>query len=277
MRRTLLNLFAPWILILSCWVFPQEPARVGFDHEHGVLTRVLASHVHEDRVDYLELSRARGDLDMYLTSLTSQDALDFAQWSKPEQFAFWINAYNAFTLQAVLLNYPLDPLESLRDVGSKESGAVWKRKNLRLGHLLAGHPAAEISLDELLNLVLREKFKDARVHAALNNSCLGAPALRATAFSAAGLDRELDAAARAWMADPSRTKFEAATRSVAASVAFDNFQSDFVRESGSAQAWIARYAPLSERAWIEAPGKPLERKNLAFDWKLNDIERGAVK
>ena len=275
MHRLLLILIATagaWL----CGALPlQEPAQPGFDHEHALFTRVLAAHVHGDRVDYEALSRARADLDQYLGVLTALDAKEFSSWTRPEQFAFWINAYNAFTLQAVLVNYPLEPLDSLRDVGGAGSGSVWKRKNLRLGRLIAGHAAAEVSLDELRDLVLRPKFKDARVHAALNNSCRGAPALRASAFTAAALDRELESAARAWLADPLRTKFDESARAVEACVVFDEFRADFVREAGSIETWIARFAPAKERIWIESPGKALTRTSKAFDWKLNDIEREA--
>lgn len=272
MNRLFWILVAPALAWLSSALALQEPAQPGFDHEHALFTRVLSTHVRGDRVDYEALSRMRGDLDSYLSRLTAQDAQEFGTWTRDEQLAFWLNAYNAFTLQAVLVNYPLEPLESLRDVGSAGSGSAWKRKNLRLGHLIAEHAQAEISLDELRDR-LRLKFKDARVHAALNNSCRGAPALRASAFTSAAVDRELEAAARAWLADPQRTRFDKAARSVEASVVFDDFRADFVREAGSVEAWIARHAPSDERMWIEAPGKALTRTTRAFDWRLNDIER----
>jgi len=275
MNRQLWILVAPALAWL-CGILPwQEPAKPGFDHEHALLTRVLSTHVRGDRVDYEALSRMRDGLDRYLSGLSAQDAKEFAGWTRNEQFAFWINAYNAFTLQTVLVNYPLEPLESLRDVDGAGSCSVWKRKSLHLGHLIADHGQAEISLDELRDKLLREKFKDARVHAALNNSCLGAPALRASAFTSAALDRELESAARAWLADPLRTKFDKAARSVEASAVFGEFREDFARESGSVEAWIARYAPTEDRIWIESPGQALTRTTLAFDWKLNDIEREA--
>jgi hypothetical protein len=250
----------------------QEPAPVGFDHEHALFTRALEQHVRGERVDYTALSRTRADLDMYTARLLTQSAEEFALWSKTQQCAFWINAYNAFTLQAVLLHYPLEPLESLRDVGTKAGGTIWKRKDLHLGHLLADHPQREISLDELRDEVLRKKFKDARVHAAINNSCQGAPVLRAKAFTAAGLDRELDTAARAWLADPLRTKFSREQRSVEASLYFEQYGEDFARDSGSVEAWIVRYAPSEVRAWVALPGAELSRTVLPFDWKLNDVE-----
>lgn len=274
MQRLFLILLGCVSLLCCAALRAQEPAQPGFDHEHALFTRVLARHATGDRLDYLALSRAHGDLDVYTAELCTLDAADFATWTKPQQCAFWMNAYNAFTLQAVLVNYPLEPLESLRDIGAKGSGGPWKRKNLQLGRLIANHAESAISLDELRDH-LRVRFKDARVHAALNNSCRGAPSLRASAFTAAGLERELDAAAHAWLADEQRTRFNRQTRSVEASMVFDTFREDFVRDAGSVEAWITRYAPASERAWIELPGENLQRRTLAFDWRLNDVEPAA--
>lgn len=276
MSRSITLILAP-LLAALCWFAPaQEPAEPGFDHEHSQWTGVLASIVHEDRVDYEVLARDHGTLDMYLAKLSTVDERDFAQWTKAQRCAFWINAYNAFTLQAVLLNYPLVDIDSLRDVGGKASGKVWKRKSLHVGHLIAENSSADISLDDVLELVLRPQFKDARVHAALCTSCLGSPALRRSAFTGTAVDKELDLAARAWLADSQRTKFDREHRRVEAASLFDTYREDFVRERGSVEAWIVRYAPLDQRAWLEEPAG-FECRSIAFDWKLNDLERGEAK
>ena len=276
LSRNITLILAP-LLAALCWIAPaQEPAEPGFDHEHKQWTSVLAAVVHDDRVDYEALAKDHSALDQYLAKLTTTDRQDFAQWTKAQQLAFWINAYNAFTLQTVLMNYPLVDVDSLRDVGGKASGKVWKRKSLHLGQLIAASSNAEISLDDVLELALRQQFKDARVHAALCKGCLGSPTLRSSAFTSAALDKELDAAARAWLADSRRTKFDREQRRVEAADLFDTYREDFVREQGSVEAWIARYAPLDQRVWLAEPAG-FERHALAFDWKLNDLERGEAK
>ena len=274
MSRFLLLILAPSLAFFAWLAAPQEPAEPGFDHEHKQWTSVLAACVHADRVDYAALAQNRGAFDQYLLKLTAQDAAEFSKWNRFEQFAFWINAYNAFTLQAVLLNYPLEEIDSLRDVGGKGSGKVWKQRNIHLGRLIPEHADADTSLDEMLNVVLRAHFKDARVHAALCTSCLGSPALRASAFSATDLDKQLDSAARAWLGDPLRTKFSKERKLVEASQVLDTYRDDFIRDSGNVDAWITRFAPLSERAWIEKTGG-FERRTLPFDWKLNDVDHDA--
>jgi len=275
MDARIFNLFlAAWLALFAPTARLQEPAEPGFDHEHKQWSSVLASVVRADRVDYAVLARDRGVLDQYLSKLTAQDPAEFAQWSRAERLAFWINAYNAFTVHAVLANYPLENVDSLRDVGGKASGKVWKQRNLRLGRLVPGRAEAELSLDELRDDVLRFEFKDARVHAALCTSCLGSPALRSTAFTATELDKQLDAAARAWLGDPLRAKFAKERKLVEAPAVLEDFKPDFARDAGSVEAWIARYAPLSERAWL-ASTADWRLETLPFDWKLNDVEHEA--
>jgi hypothetical protein len=277
MKLSLAFLFAALLAPLLSDARVQEPAQPGFDHEHRLWSKVLAEFTSGDRVDYLELSRNRAELDRYLLGLTAVDAVEFGAWTKEQRCAFWINAYNAFTVQAALANYPLEgPAEtaSLRDVGGKASGKVWRERNLRLGRLIPGEDSQDVSLDEIVERALRPQFKDARVHAALTNGCLGSPALRRDAFSAVELDRQLTAAARAWIADPLRTRFSKQERVVEASIVFTACREDFVREAGSVEAWIMRHAPLEERTRLGPEGE-LEYRPLAYDWRLNDVEREA--
>lgn len=272
MSRNFALLFASLLAGLCLLTAAQEPAEPGFDHEHRQLTRVLAAVVRGDRVDYELLSRDHATLDQYVAKLVTQDAAEFAQWTKQQRCAFWINAYNAFTLETVLANYPLQGTDSLRDVGGVGSGKAWKQDLLYLGRLIEGQTKAQVSLDDVIELVLRPQFKDARIHAALCRGFLGGPALLPTAFTAPGLDRELDTAARAWLADPARTRFLPDPQQVEVSDLFGCYREDFMRDRGSLQAWIARYAPSEQAEWL-AESPKFEVRLRAIDWKLNDIER----
>lgn len=249
----------------------QEPPVAGFDHGHAKWARVLERHRRGDRIDYTTLSRDRADLDAYLLGFTSLSPKEIGEFSREQRMAACLNAYNAFTLAKVLAHYTLEGVTSIRDVGTAGAGKVWKERDLALGAWIEGHDGSTISLDQLRDLGLRKAFRDARVHAALNDSCLGAPALAPTPFTAEELDKQLDAAARAWMADPLRTRFDAKSRRIEASPAFTTFRTDFERQEGGVQAWIARYAPLDAQAWI-ASGEAPTLSSLAYDWTLNDVE-----
>ena len=239
-----------------------------FDHAHAVWTRILERCVRGDRFDYRVLSESRGPLDEYLLRLRAVQAGELAEWTREQRFAFWINAYNAFTVHAVLTRYPV---ESIEEVGTEDE-PVWERRLAPLGHLLGGTEAELISLARIEDEVLRPLFEDARVHAALARAARSGPPLRAEAYQAERLELQLDEQARAWLAAPHLNRFDRESCRVETSAILNWRRADFERDAGSLRAWIERYAPQSEAAWL-AEAEQLDLEALPFDWKLNDVER----
>lgn len=244
-----------------------------FDHDYTVWSGLLERHVRGDRFDYRALSESRGALDEVLLSMRGVRADDFEGWTREQRYAFWINAYNAFTLHLVLTRYPLP---SIRDLGTMIS-PVWKKKFIPLGHLVPGSPGedgSKISLDTVEHGILRPVFEDARVHAAVNCASESCPPLRAGAFTAQGLDAQLDEQARAWLADPQRNRFLPGKRRAEVSAIFDWFEADFVRDAGSVAGWLAEYGPREHADWLR-DGERVKIDHLDYSWKLNDVERPA--
>ena len=237
-----------------------------FDHDHGLLTGVLDRIVHGDEVDYRMLSEAPGDLRDYLGLLEAVRADEYRAWSKDQKYAFWINAYNAYTLDLVQRSYPV---KSIKDLGGLIR-SVWKKSFIPLGHL-AGKPGKELSLDHLEHSILRPEFEDARVHAAINCASISCPPLRDEAYRAAGLDQQLDSQVAAWLLDPERNSLDE-EGTLRVSRIFDWFAGDFEREAGSVQAWITSHAPEGELEWLRTAGK-LQVRYLDYDWRLNDHKR----
>jgi len=239
-----------------------------FDHAHAAWSRVLERHVQGDRFDYKALGEASGPLDEYLLQLRGVQADQFASWTREQRYAFWINAYNAFTVHLVLSRYPV---KSIKDIGTVVA-PVWKKEFIPLGHLIGESEAEKISLDTIEHAILRPKFEDARVHAAINCASESCPPLRTEAFQAEKLDRQLDQQVRAWLADARYNRFERAKGRVQISELFSWFSEDFVRDAGSVRDWVARFAPEDEVAWLKAQAK-VEIDHLPHSWKLNDVER----
>jgi hypothetical protein len=244
-------------------------ARSGsFDHEHTEWTKVLAKHVAGDRLDYRALSADRATFDGYLAQLRAVSAADFASFGKEQQMAFWINAYNAHAVALVLTKYPV---ESIRDLGGVFS-SVWKKKFIDLTALHPSGKPERLSLDDIEHAILRPKFKDARLHAALNCASESCPRLRGEAFVARRLDAQLDEQCRLWLADTARNRFDPARKRAEVSAIFDWFEQDFARDAGSVRGWITKYAPPEHTAWLQAPTGS-ELRFLDYSWKLNDVKR----
>jgi hypothetical protein len=247
---------------------PLTASVLGFDHTHAKLSALLADHVLEGRVRYAALQRDAASLDAYLADLQAVTPEDMASWSRDQRLAFWINAYNAYTLQLVVENYPV---KSIKDVGTLLT-RVWDKEFIPLE---AFHPKGKrtmLSLNHIEHDILRKQFHDARIHAAIHGASESCPPLRAEPYLADRLDAQLDEQARLWLADTTRNRFDQEKNAIEISETFDWFEADFTRDAGSVQAWIARYAPSKVAAWLKN-AKDVKVSFLDYSWDLNDAAK----
>jgi hypothetical protein len=192
---------------------------------------------------------------------------ELAKWTREQQLAFWIDVYNAHVVALVVESYPIASIEDLGD----EAMPVWKKRFVDLpAHHPSGKPG-KLSLDDVEHGILRAKFADARIHAAICCAAEGCPPLRPEAFVAARLSKQLDEQCRKWLSDAERNRFDRERGRVELSKVFEWFASDFERDAGSVLAWVAHYAPEAEAEWLRE-SKP-KLAYLPYSWKLNDVRR----
>ncbi len=238
---------------------------VEFDHSYADWSEILGKHVRGDRLDYAALKKESAKLDGVLNALASVTPAQLGSWDEEQRFAYWINVYNAFCVKLVVDDYPID---SIRDLGGTLFGKVWDKEFIPLA---AHHPEGDndsLSLNDVEHGILRAQFKDARLHAAINCASISCPPLRAGAFTPKQLDAQLEEQMRAFVGDPRRNKIMAGERRVRISALFSWFSEDFERDAGSVQAYIARFAPGADKAWIN----DARVDHLDYDWNLNDIQ-----
>jgi hypothetical protein len=231
------------------------------DHEHRSWTTLLGKYTQNGFVEYGKMKGgAARTLDAYLASLEAVCGTDYASWSEPERLAYWINAYNAYTIKLILDHYPL---KSIRSIGFLP-GSAFRRDFIPLQ--LRPSP---LSLDDIEHEILRKQFREPRIHFAIVCASTSCPALRSEAFVARDLDRQLDEAARAFIRDPRRNRVDATTGRLQLSSIFNWFREDFERGGGSLAGFAARYADETMTAAIRArDGKP-DIEFLDYDWSLN--------
>ncbi len=259
------------------------PARAQFDHTHAAWTALLKKHVllvdggKASRVHYAAFAQDRPALKAYLAALSGVTEADFGTWSKPQQMAFLINAYNAYTVEKILTRYP--KLQSIRDFGTV-FGNPWKDQFFTL----LGQPA---TLDQIEHERLRKPgaYDDPRVHHAVNCASIGCPMLREEAYVAARLDAQLEEQTRRFLSDRTRNRYSPDTSRLEVSKLYDWFREDW--QSGargfdgktapiaSREAYFARYATLladstDGRQRITEGKAPLAF--LEYDWSLNDVK-----
>lgn len=258
------------LLAVSLWL-AAVPASA-FDHTHAAWTALLMKHVvvldggRASKVRYADVARDRAALKGYLGLLSGVQPAQYAAWKKPEQLAFLINAYNAFTVEKVLTRYP--DLVSIRDFGTV-FGNPWKDRFFSL----LGRP---MSLDGIEHDMIRAPgaFDDPRIHFAVNCASVGCPMLREEAYVAERLDAQLDQQARRFLSDRSRNRL--VDGRLAVSRIFEWYRKDFTsgyRGIGSVAQFLARHAEAladspEDQARIRAG--QLRVVSLDYDWALND-------
>jgi hypothetical protein len=256
-------------------------AAQGFDHEHRAWTALLQKHVVLDdggkssRAAYRGFQQDRAALKAYLDSLAMVTRQEFDAWSKPQQMAFLINAYNAHAVEKILTRYP--DLKSIWDFG-RIFGNPFKD---RFFTLLGG----AASLDRIEHGILRQPgaYDEPRVHFAVNCASVGCPMLREEAYVASRLSGQLEQQARRFLSDRTRNRYDPATNRLEVSRICDWYKADWtsgyrgLEGNGppvrSREQFFARYAdaladnPEHQKAIRE---QKAGIDFLEYDWALND-------
>lgn len=250
-----------------------QAADAGFDHGYAAWDTLLKKHVRwlpdnkQSQVDYQAFAPDRAALQQVLARWSAVTPAQFAGFSRSQKMAFLINAYNGYTIELILTQYP--NLRSIKDLGSLLQ-SPWKKKFFRL-------LGEERHLDWIEHEQLRPGYNDWRVHAAVNCASIGCPALRPQAFTANRLDEQLDDGMNRFMSDPTRNRYRDGRAEL--SEIFKWFGEDFAkghRGIGSLNDLVLRYAdglavPMADRAQIRAGSVRI--RYLDYDWSLNDLPR----
>ena len=248
-----------------------------FDHSHGALTAVLAKHVvvidggKASQVNYANLVKDKAGLTAYLTGISKVSDAEFKTFTKPEKLAFLINAYNGFTLDLIVQNYPV---KSIKDIGNVFDDR-WNRKFFKL-------LGEDFSLNKIEHDTVRKPgvYDEPRAHYALNCASIGCPTLREEAYTADKLDAQLEAQAVRFLSDRTRNRF--ANGKLEVSMIFKWFSVDW--ESGY-KGFQGKTAPIKSRAdYFSRYAKvladnPVDQQKIAdgkvefsfldYDWRLN--------
>ncbi|MEO7793993.1 MAG: DUF547 domain-containing protein [Thermoanaerobaculia bacterium] len=215
------------------------------------------------RVDYAGLAGDRTQLDRYLASLdqASPDSTPDLFPTRTDQLAYWLNAYNAVVIAGVL------------DRGV-QTPSVWGDGFLGIGFFTVDRARLGgrlLSLKELEDDIVRSRFRDPRVHAALNCASIGCPRLPRRAFESSTLEADLDSGMREFVSDPRHCRVDPATRTVWLSKIFAWFEEDFVafeKDRGTTSPTIIDY--VNRFRAVDSRILPNQRiRYLDYDKRLN--------
>ena len=230
--------------------------------DDALFTDILMDHVDEGAVDYRSIADDER-LDTYLAQLAATDPATLP--GRDAQLAFWINAYNAYTLKLVASVEGVTTIREITGLGTKgdpDTAKPWDQPIAVIG-------GKTYTLNQVEHEIIRPEFGDARIHFALVCAAYSCPQLRSEAFVADRLDAQLDEQGRWFMEH--RNEINPRTRTAGLSQLFTWFAEDF----GADQNAILRYA--AQFVTVPAAANSLRNEPqrwtvtyLDYDWSLND-------
>jgi Protein of unknown function, DUF547 len=218
----------------------------------------------EGKVDYGRLAERRDRLEQVAARLGAVSPQSHAQRfaSDEHRLAYWLNAYNVFTLHAIIAEYPISSVWKTRD------GQFFQRKR----HLAGG---VAVSLDDIEHEILRGEFAEPRIHFAINCGSNGCPALHPSAYLGDGLRETLRTATRQFLDNGSNCRIDHGARRVFISRIFKMYAQDFAGVQGSTQDYrlgVLRFVAQH----VDVPFEQIADYEVVYnvyDWGLNDAGR----
>jgi hypothetical protein len=265
------------IALLACLLFPlgalAAPEAELWERwtAHRSESRATVDHSTWDRLAKQYLAAAEGGLERFRYGAVSAadrkalagylvglQALRVSDYNRAEQRAYWINLYNAATVQVVLDHYPVKSIRDIRLGGRLFAGGPWSRKFLQV----EGEP---VSLDDIEHRILRPIWKDPRIHYAVNCASVSCPNLSRVAYTGSNFDELADAGARAYVNSPRGARFDNAGLHV--SSIYTWFKADFGGSDAGIITHLKEYAAPTLAASL---GSTTRVASDSYDWSLND-------
>lgn len=242
------------LILTLCFLFSLNSI-AAFDHTHKKWEEILSKYTsktgNQVLFKYKELKKNMSELDAYLKQLESLKKDEFKKFSPDQKLAFWINAYNAFTVQIIIKNYPVKSIKEIKS-GFFSSGP-WKKEFIDL-------MGKKISLDEIEHGTIRVEFDEPRIHFAVNCASIGCPSLLQESFKASKLEDQLQRVTDNFLTNKSKNYVKGDTLYL--SKIFDWYGDDFNKKHGSFKKFVIKSLNLSQKDYS------VEFNN--YDWDLNE-------
>jgi hypothetical protein len=219
---------------------------------HAIFDGLLKKNVTASgKVNYKAFIKDSVELNKYLKLISDNPPTD--KWSKNDEKAYWINAYNAFTIKLIAKYYPV---KSIKDIAGKIPfiNTPWDIKFITIGK-------EKMDLNNIEHGKLRKKFDDPMVHMAIVCASKSCPILLNEAYVGSKLDAQYEKQTKAFLADPFRNKISADKPQL--SMIFKWYAGDFKKNGGSVIDFVNKYSAtkINKNASINY---------IEYDWGLNE-------
>lgn len=253
------KLFAPRARLWDYWTQYEPDSNQKIDHSAwGVFLDTYLSKDHDgiSRVDYGGVSSEdRASLEAYIDRM---QAVTITRYSRPQQFAYWTNLYNALTIDVVHDHYPVKSIRDIKLSGGLFSAGPWNKKLLEI-------EGKKVSLNDIEHRILRPIWKDPRIHYALNCASLGCPNLAPVPFTAENSEQLLELGAAEYVNHPRGVQLREGRLWVSSTYIW--FEPDFGGGKQGVVEHLIRYAGTALAADLQ---KTAKISGSDYDWSLND-------
>lgn len=252
-----LALCAPNAVLLPYWDNSDEKSTISISHEP--LSDFLKKYTQMDErqnrlVRYSEVSD--GDKERLFVYISHLSELNPLRYNRNEQFAFWVNLYNALTVRLILENYPI---KSITKLGGFFSFGPWDQEIVEVNN-------KELTLNDIEHRILRPIWQDKRIHYVVNCASKGCPNIGASAFSSSDINQQLDEAARIFI-NSKKGVFLKGDGEVLISSIYDWYQDDF-GDRRQLIKHLDNYLTIEKRAKL--PLTMSTEFSFDYDWLLNE-------
>ena len=260
-----MSLFLRSVLLIVTIIGSQSS--FAYDHSYKnyneILKQIVVVKGHQSFVDYAKLQSDTSDLDNFIQGIKYIGKTEFNAWSREQQMAFLINAYNALTIKLILTEYPVD---SIKNYGGFIVNSPWDRIIFTL-----------FGEDSTLNIIehdlLRKLYKEPRLHFVLVCASRSCPPLIKEAYLADKLEQQFADAATNFLRDTERNRFDAENDKLELSKIFKWYKKDFIASAGSVNAYVAPLMTGDVALQTLIAKKETKIKFLEYDWSLNDTRQ----
>jgi hypothetical protein len=257
------NIFITLLLLLFFTSCRSKTSEVNASIDHSSFDKILRTYVNsQGYVDYKGLKANRYELDNYVSQLAKVSPVSHQKLfpTRQSQLTYWINAYNAFTLQGVINHYPTESVQKIYLF----SGFFWRLRFTAGGETM--------SLYYLENSIIRKQFNDPRIHFAIVCASEGCPRLADQAYMPEDLDRQLDAQAVKFINEERNVKIDLNQNQLVVSKIFEWYKDDFVLPTETITSYIERYLSQPKQAQLQKLKAP-KIVYQQYDWRINDQAR----
>lgn len=250
--RKVVYTIAVLLLFASCGVpnFSSDSQPI----QHNLWNALLQKHVDvEGKVDYSGFQKDSVRFNKYLALLSSAHP-NKTNWTADQRLAYWINAYNAFTVKIMVDHYPVASIKDIKN-GIPFVNTVWDIKFINI-------EGQQYDLNNIEHGIIRDRFQEPRIHFAVNCASVSCPRLLNEAFNAQQLERQLDQQARSFINNPAKNLITQSDQAKLSKI-FSWFSGDFKATHPSVIAFINEYSTVKL-------DKDASLSYMDYDWNAND-------